>query len=139
MDELRAAMGMVQLEHLNAWNERRSELLHVYRRLLAAQIPEIVIPFDNTHETAAHLMPVLLPKKMNRQETMNYLRDEGIQSSIHYPPVHQFTYYQERYPTVQLPKTEAFCNRELTLPLHPSLTENDVKYVVESLRKALNT
>ncbi len=137
MDELRAAMGMVQLKRLHAWNEKRSELCRIYRQLLAAYTPELVVPFNNTHETAAHLMPVLLPAKINRHEIMNRLRDEGVQTSIHYPPVHQFNYYQERYPAVKLSKTEKFCARELTLPLHPSLTESDIERVVDSLRKAI--
>jgi dTDP-4-amino-4,6-dideoxygalactose transaminase len=137
LDELRAAMGLMQLKRLPTLNKRRSELCHLYRQLLAAQIPELVVPFDNKRETAAHLMPVLLPPKINRNAIMQQLRDDGIQTSIHYPPVHQFTYYQERFPFVQLPKTENFCARELTLPLHPSLTEDDVEWVVDSLRKAI--
>jgi dTDP-4-amino-4,6-dideoxygalactose transaminase len=138
MDELRAAMGMVQLQHLKQWNSRRSELCSVYRQLLAENIPELGVPFDNTCETAAHLMSVLLPAEINRNEIMKQLRDDGIQTSIHYPPIHLFTYYQKRYPSVKLPKTEEFCTRELTLPLHPSLNDDDVKRVVESLRKALD-
>jgi dTDP-4-amino-4,6-dideoxygalactose transaminase len=105
--------------------------------MIAGHIPEVVIPFDQTHETAAHLMPVLLTAEMNRQKIMEHLRKDGIQSSIHYPPIHHFSYYLERFPGVKLPKTEEFCARELTLPLHPSLTENDVNRVVGSLRKAV--
>lgn len=138
MDELRAAMGLVQLAQLPEWNKRRYELTKVYRESLAAHIPEVLVPFGYTHETAAHLMPVLLPTEANRQKIMAQLRDAGIQSSIHYPPVHQFSYYRERFPTVVLPKTEDFCAREISLPLHPSLTEDDVKRVVESLEKAIH-
>lgn len=137
MDELRAAMGLAQLAHLPQWNRRRYELSQLYRQSLAAHIPEVVVPFDHTHETAAHLMPILLPPGMNRQRIMDYLREDGIQSSIHYPPIHHFSYYMEKFPSVMLPKTEEFCARELTLPLHPSLTEKDVKRVVESLGKAM--
>ena len=138
MDELRAAMGLVQLAHLPQWNKRRYELSNYYRQLLDAQIPEVGVPFDQTQETAAHLMAVLLPAKVNRQSVMDHLREDGIQSSIHYPPIHKFSYYLETFPDVMLPRTEEFCARELTLPLHPSLTEDDVKWVVESLRKAVN-
>lgn len=138
MDELRAAMGLVQLAHLPHWNKRRYELTSLYRQALAAYIPEVVIPFDDTHETAAHLMPILLPPGMNREKIMNHLRDAGIQSSIHYPSIHRFSYYVEKFPAVTLPKTEEFCARELTLPLHPSLTGNDVERVVKSLRKAIH-
>jgi dTDP-4-amino-4,6-dideoxygalactose transaminase len=137
MDELRAAMGLVQLARLPEWNQRRYELSLHYRRVLSAHLPEVVVPFSPKHETAAHLMPILLPAGGKRQKIMDDLRDDGIQTSIHYPPTHHFSYYRERFPGVVLPKTEAFCGRELTLPLHPSLDENDVNRVVESLRKAV--
>ena len=138
MDELRAAMGLVQLARLQQWNKRRYELSNCYRQLLTAQIPELVVPFDSTHETAAHLMPVLLPPGVNKQRVIDHLRDVNIQSSIHYPPIHKFSYYLERFPDVILPKTEEFCAREITLPLHPSLTEDDVVRVVDSLQKAVD-
>lgn len=137
MDELRAAMGLVQLPRLRNWNKRRFELSKYYRQILAALLPEVVVPFDQAHETAAHLMPILLPNGIDRQRMMNRLRSDGIQTSIHYPPIHLFSYYLERFPRVNLPKTEEFCARELTLPLHPSLTEDDVKRVVESLQKTI--
>ena len=138
MDELRAAMGLVQLARLPHWNKRRYGLTNCYRLSLAAHIPEVLVPFDHTYETAAHLMPILLPAGINRQKIMDHLREDGIQSSIHYPPIHHFSYYRERFSNVMLPKTEEFCARELTLPLHPSLTENDVDRVVQSLRKAIH-
>jgi dTDP-4-amino-4,6-dideoxygalactose transaminase len=139
MDELRAAVGLVQLARLPHWNKRRYELSNSYRQILAAQIPEVVVPFTQTHETAAHLMPVLLPAGVDRQRIMDHLRGDGIQSSIHYPPIHHFSYYLQEYPGIMLPRTEQFCARELSLPLHPSLTENDVERVVESLRKGIGS
>jgi dTDP-4-amino-4,6-dideoxygalactose transaminase len=138
MDELRAAVGLVQLSNLQQWNEKRRDLSHFYRQILATHIPEVIVPFSKEHETAAHLMPILLPNGVNRQKVMGRLREAGIQSSIHYPPIHHFSYYRERFPGVRLPMTEEFCARELTLPLHPSLTENDVERVVESLQKAID-
>lgn len=137
MDELRAAMGIVQLACLPQWNARRRELTNFYRDCLAEHVPEVTIPFEQTHETAAHLMPILLPGKVNRESIMARLREDGIQSSIHYPPSHQFTYYREIFPDVVLPNTEEFCSRELTLPLHPALREDDVEKVVRSLRTAI--
>jgi len=137
MDELRAAMGLVQLAHLPHWNKKRSELSKYYRESLAAQIPDVGVPFNPVHETAAHLMPILLPAAMDRQRIMDDLRNDGIQSSIHYPPIHYFSYYRNNFPGIQLPKTEQYCARELTLPLHPSLTTEDVIFIVGALRKAV--
>ena len=68
---------------------------------------------------------------------MDSLRRSGIQSSIHYPPVHSFSYYRRLYPGIVLPKTEEFCRRELSLPLHPALEVADVDRVVTHLREAL--
>jgi len=137
MDELRAAIGLVQLPQLQKWNKKRSELAHSYRRVISINIPEVIIPFAQDHETAAHLMPIVLPVDTNRQEVMQQLNEASIQTSIHYPPIHHFSYYRERFPGVVLPQTEKFCARELTLPLHPSLTEKHVEQTVEPLRQAI--
>jgi dTDP-4-amino-4,6-dideoxygalactose transaminase len=138
MDELRAAMGIAQLEYLPRWTEYRRELTGIYRRSLPKYIPEITFPFSADHETAAHLMPILLPKGLDRQKVMEALRRAGIQSSIHYPPVHQFTYYQKDFPAISLPNTEQFYARELSLPLHPGLSEEQVTRVVKTLRQAIS-
>jgi dTDP-4-amino-4,6-dideoxygalactose transaminase len=138
MDELRAAMGLVQLGYLPQWNKKRNVLANLYRQNLGDYIPEVIIPFDETHTTAAHLMPILLPPHVNRETIMSQLRDANIQSSIHYPPAHLFSYYANRFPDISLPVTEHFSSRELTLPLHPSLSESDVKSVVKALKKAIS-
>jgi dTDP-4-amino-4,6-dideoxygalactose transaminase len=65
------------------------------------------------------------------------MREAGVQTSIHYPPVHQFSYYQSRYPAVNLPVTEAVAAREVTLPLYPAMTEEDVDIVLTSVGESL--
>jgi len=139
MDELRAAVGAIQLKRLPEWNGRRRELSKDYRKKLAAALPEIEIPFTGEHQTASHLMPVLLPAGTNRAKVMTALREAGIQTSIHYPPVHLFSYYRNLIPAESLPNTEAFCSRELSLPLHPSLDEDDVTRVVTALKDAFSS
>jgi dTDP-4-amino-4,6-dideoxygalactose transaminase len=137
LDELRASLGIAQLKHLPNWITRRAELTNYYRDCLSELMPAVVIPFDRGHETTAHLMPILLPEKSDRLAIMRELRGEGIQTSVHYPPVHRFSLYSERFSGQKLPKTEEFCERELTLPLHPVLRKRDVKKVVGVLRKSI--
>ncbi len=139
MDELRAAMGLVQLSYLKTWNRKRNKLVQIYRRLIKAHLPQVIVPFDAMHETAAHLMPVILPSWGNRKEIMDRLRSEGIHSSIHYPPIHKFDYYRHRYPDVTLNNTEEYCDGQLSLPLHPSLGEDDIARVVSALKIAIGT
>lgn len=138
MDELRAAIGLVQLARLANWNARRRQLTDYYHRCLSAQRIGVSVPFSSCHETAAHLMPILLKKNVNRASVMEQLRQAGIQTSIHYPPVHLFSYYKKRFPETDLPITEEYFARELSLPLHPSLNEKDVEIVVDALRAAIS-
>ncbi|WP_202968875.1 MULTISPECIES: DegT/DnrJ/EryC1/StrS family aminotransferase [unclassified Pseudonocardia] len=138
MDELRAALGLVQLPRLLGWNATRRELTGRYRSVLAEVLPQCRVPFEPDHPTAAHLLPVLLPPGTDRAEVAAAMRVARVQTSAHYPPVHRFSYYRDRYGDVVLPKTEEFHDRELTLPLHPRLTPGDVERVVAALAGALD-
>jgi dTDP-4-amino-4,6-dideoxygalactose transaminase len=137
MDELRAALGLVQIARLPGWNDTRRELTTTYRTVLAAELPQVTVPFDAAHRTVAHILPVLLPAGTDRTAVMAHLRAAMVQSSMHYPPVHEFDYYLRTFGAVSLPHTEAFSATELTLPLHPRLTVPDVERVVRTLAVAL--
>ena len=95
LDELRAALGLAQLPKLLSWNEQRRSLSQDYRALVASTLPEISIPFSDNHATAAHLMPILLPPGVSRKKVINHLRENNIQSSMHYPPIHRFSYHSQ--------------------------------------------
>ena len=139
MDELRAAIGLVQLAKLPGWNATRKDLTDAYRARLAADCPEITVPFAEPRASAHHIMPVLLPAGVDRQRLADALRADGVQTSVHYAPLHHFTYYRERFPGVSLPRTEEFARRELTLPLHPKMDEADVATVTGALARALSS
>ena len=66
------------------------------------------------------------------------LKAGGVQTSVHYPAVHELSYYRSRYPDVSLPVTETYARRELTLPLHPKMDDHDVDRVVASLATAVH-
>jgi dTDP-4-amino-4,6-dideoxygalactose transaminase len=137
LDELRAAIGLVQLNNLLEWNEIRRVLVALYRRLISLRCPQIIVPFSDNMVSAYHILPVLLPPHVERQNVVDYLRANGVQTTIHYPPIHKLTYYRTLFPNVQLPKTDAFAARELTIPLHPLLTSADVEAVVSALEYAV--
>ncbi|HEX2655287.1 MAG TPA: DegT/DnrJ/EryC1/StrS family aminotransferase [Xanthobacteraceae bacterium] len=139
MDELRAAVGLVQLKRLNEWNAIRGRLSLHYRKLIAELCSSVIVPFANWRQSAHHLMPVVLPAAIRRQAVIDRLRRVGIQTTIHYPPVHRLTFYNDLYPNCHLPRTEAFAQRELTLPLHPQMTPDKVELVVSCLIGALAT
>ncbi|MGY0575721.1 DegT/DnrJ/EryC1/StrS family aminotransferase [Bradyrhizobium sp. RDM12] len=139
MDELRAALGLVQLKKLPEWNDIRRRLSAKYRELMAEHCPSMMIPFEDPWPSTHHLMPVVLPPATSRQRVIDRLRKHGIQTTVHYPPVHRLTFYRDLYPEILLPRTEDFARRELTLPLHPRMTTADVEKVVIALTTALAT
>lgn len=139
IDEIRSALGRVQLRKLEANNARRRELIALYRDLLAECCPSIAVPFDRHRGVSAgHIMPVLLPRGADRLKFMEGMKAHGIQTSIHYPPVHTFTAYrQTAIGAERLPLTDDAAAREVTLPLYPTLTAEQVKLVVEAARDSL--
>lgn len=137
MDEVRAAIGLVQIAHLPAWNARRRQLTDVYRRELDRAGLIGTLPFDSSWPSAYHILPLVLPRGLDRAGIAEALRANGVQTSGHYPPVHRFSLYASLCPDVRLPRTEDFARRELTLPLHPKLDDTDVRTVVAGLAAAL--
>ncbi len=137
MDELRAAIGLVQLGKLSGWNKKRTSLTRTYEIMLKEYCPEIGLTFDGSRLSAHHILPTILPKGADRQRIMAMLREAGIQTTIHYPPVHLLSLYRDQFPSVDLPLTEEFARRELTLPLHPKLEERHVEVVARGMAEAL--
>ncbi len=138
IDELRSAIGLVQLEKLENNNRRRRELTGLYHRLLSQRAPQVGLPFrSHPGLTAAHLLPVVLPPQINRPAFMEKMKDFGIQTSIHYPPAHCFTYYQRLPVQASLPVTEAVAAREVTLPMHPLLSDAQVEDVTAAVSESL--
>ena len=136
IDEIRSALGLEQLKKLPRNNALRGEWVRLYRAELADAGLEI--PFTAAAGLPAyHLMPVLLPQGLERKAVIDRMRADRIQTSIHYPPTHTFQYYQGRFGAVSLPVTEDLAARELTLPLYPSMGEEAVRAVTESLKQAM--
>lgn len=138
MDEIRAAIGMVQLKKLPEGNVRRQVLTDRYRRLLSET--RVQVPFSTKSDSAKsayHIMPVLLPEGVERSAVIEELKQRGVQSSIHYPSFSGFTAYREQCHAQDNPIAADVCSRELTLPLYPGMQDADVDYVVDSLKMAL--
>lgn len=138
MDEVRAAIGRIQLGRLAEANARRAIVAGWYRAALAEKpIEGLRVPFSHGDfgRSAHHLFVVLLPPGTDRLGVMAALREAGIQSSVHYPPTHRFSAYA-RLPG-NLPVTDAVAPRLLTLPLAPAMTRDTVFAVLDALRAAL--
>ncbi len=138
MDELRAAIGLVQLSKLGGWIAKRTALAERYRDLLAEYCPSVRMPFGQWPVATHHILPIVLPPNVSPREIADGLRARRIQTTNHYPPAHLFSWHGKTLPKTRLPRTEDFAARELTLPLHPGLREDDVHYVVRALAEILD-
>ena len=139
IDEIRSAIGIVQLGKLEDCNIRRCEIDQIYRERLA-DVYSIKVPFNIEYGVSSHhIFPILLDKEVNRQEFMEYLKNNGIQTSIHYPPIHLFDYYRRNfgYDEGMLSITEEVAKREVTLPLYSSMKNEDVHYVCDVISEYL--
>jgi dTDP-4-amino-4,6-dideoxygalactose transaminase len=137
IDEIRAAIGLSQLAKLEKNNERRKKLVESYQEWLT-EIPLVESPFrDFEHKSAYHILPILLDKRLNRSLLIEEMKLKGIQTSIHYPSIHLFSFYQEQFEHQcgELPLTEEVSDRELTLPLYPNMNLDQVAFVCNTLRE----
>jgi dTDP-4-amino-4,6-dideoxygalactose transaminase len=139
MSELNAALGLVQLVELPARNERRRHLVQRYRRNIS-ELEGVGAPFASARgESSCHLFPVLLPEDCDRLSVMQAMKDAGIQTSIHYRPIDTFTSFQAAGlgPCPHLVRTHAIGERVVTLPLYPSMSEEQVDGVCDALKRAV--
>ena len=84
IDEIRSALGIVQLKKLKKNNQIRQSLTEEYRKTLRQVVPDVVVPFIKPRgESACHLMPILLPQR--RKSHKNHGEDEGIRDSNKHP------------------------------------------------------
>jgi len=138
LDEVRAAVGLVQLRRLPEENAGRARIAARYREALGSN-DGLTIPFDDaagTRVPAHHLAVVVLPEGADRAGGRTALDEQGIQTSVHYPPIHTFSAYRadSRRP---LPQTEAVAERLLTLPLHGRMTDDQADTVADALLQTL--
>lgn len=137
--EIQSALGLAQLKKLVRNNEKRRRLVEAYRNELQG-VEGISIPFTR-YETrpSYHLFLILVSPSISRDKVMEGLRSYGIQTSIHYTPVHLLSLYRKQfgYKEGVLPETEEVSRREVTLPLHPGMDVKDVKWIAEKVKSVI--
>ncbi len=137
IDEMRSALGLIQLEKLEDANKKREILVKRYHELLK-DTKGILIPFLDIKDTkpSYHIYPILLDEDIDRVKVIESMKSDGIQTSIHYPAFKDFSAFKD----IKLNGTKiayTISKRELTLPLYPTMSLDQVQMVVKSLKKAL--
>lgn len=135
LDEVQAAVLDVKLKYLDEDNNHRKAMAKLYYD--GIKNPLITMPDHlDDDQNVYHIFPILCEK---RDELQAYLKENGIGTVIHYPipPHHQECYAKEAWniPQLSLPISEKIHNMELSLPIGPTITEEEVKYIIGVLNK----
>jgi len=124
MNELSAAIGLVQLQKIKKMNNKRKSIAKIYDKELNASKK---IPFTST--CAYHLYWICVrDRKIFRKK----LLEKGIETGTHYKPIHQMSLYKK---SVKLPLTEKIAKEIVTIPIHPNLTESQIDYIVKTANR----
>ena len=129
LDDIQAAVLDVKLKHLDAENQRRQAIARTYYKYIknnAIRLPQLMDNGNNVY----HIFPIFTSQ---RDRLKQYLLERGIGTLIHYPiPPHLQSCYPE-YHHLSLPVTERLAREELSLPLNPTMTDEEVMYVIKTL------
>ncbi|MDE6007042.1 MAG: UDP-4-amino-4,6-dideoxy-N-acetyl-beta-L-altrosamine transaminase [Muribaculaceae bacterium] len=136
LTDIQAALGISQLSRADAGIARRQEIARRYDRGLA-NLPMVKTPFradDILH--AFHLYVIQVP---DRKALYDFLRSEGILAQVHYAPVHLMPYYRrDGWKDGDLPVAENYYRHCLSLPMFPTLTDEEQDYVIEKIHEFFN-
>jgi dTDP-4-amino-4,6-dideoxygalactose transaminase len=128
LDELQAALLRVKLRHLDEENARRQELARRYD----AALSDTSVAIPHSRKGVSHAYHQYVVRTDHRDDLRSFLKANGVGTLIHYPvPVHMQPAYQGRalVDDAGLPETESICRRILSMPMHPQLTDAEVKEV----------
>lgn len=133
LDEMQAAFLSVKLKCLDRWNAERKAAAAFYNANIKNE--KLILPVvknDETDRHVFHIYPVLCE---NRESLTEYLAEKGIMTNVHYPiPIPmQGAYKDEEWDMGEFPVTKRICAQEVSIPLYPGMTEEEMRYIVDSL------
>lgn len=139
MSNILAAIGVHQIKKLDRMNRTRREIAETFsREILERRIPARI---PETLKGAEHVfqMYTVTVDPLKRDEWVKTLRDEGVGASVHFdPPVHEMAFYAENYPPpYPMPNTEKLSRSLITLPIFPTMTDNQVERVLAAMQKVM--
>ncbi len=130
LSEIQAAVLSIKLKKLNQLNIRRRQLAKIYLKKLPQSL---LLPEFNISSSVFHQFVITAPKRNKLQQ---YLAKHKIQTAIHYPlPVHKVPALQSNFKNKTFPHAEAYSAKILSLPIHPFLTESQVRFVASKITK----
>lgn len=145
--DILCALGISQLKRLDLWVERRNEIAKIYNTHIISLNKHfddsIIIPLNQILPSAYHIYVIKLNLNklpVNRKTIFDALKAEGIGVNVHYLPIHLHPFYRDNFNTKigQLPIAEMIYESIITLPLYPTMQENDIMDVINAIEKVIS-
>lgn len=137
MTEMQAALGRVQLEKLDYFNEKRIQHAQTMTKLLSS-VKGLRLPHaesDTVHVYHHYTIQVLSEFPITRDQLQKQLMQRGIESSVHYPiPIHKQKFLLKEYAREQYPVAEGASKTVLSLPIHPFLSDKEMHYIAQTIK-----
>jgi len=140
MSDVAAAMGRVQLKNVNKWHSRRQEIAEKYNSAFA-KMTDLQTPKQRENTLHSwHLYILRLDDKIAdwRDSFIEKLNDLGVGTSVHFIPVHFHLFYKNRVKFTDLCNTERLFKNAISLPIFPTMTNNEVDFVINCVEKVMN-
>jgi dTDP-4-amino-4,6-dideoxygalactose transaminase len=136
MDGLQGAFLGIKLKHLKKWTSSRISIAENYLKKFQ-EFEKIKTP--QIRENCFHVFHIFAVLLSERDKILNQMKERGIFCGVHYPsPIHLHTnMHVLGYGLGDFPVAEMIAKKELSLPLHPYLSENDIIYIVQSLKDCI--
>jgi len=136
MSNIMAAIGLEQLRRFSEMAAARQHLARYYDKLLQGKPHIQLLPHDY-NDIVPHIYVIRIRGMSDRENLQAKLLGQMIQTGIHYYPNHRLSFYRNQQP-LPLPVTDAIFPEILTLPLHPDLKEDDIRYICGQLKEAVH-
>jgi UDP-4-amino-4,6-dideoxy-N-acetyl-beta-L-altrosamine transaminase len=138
ISDIQCALGISQLKKISKFLKRRREIAAIYKKAFKNS-EEIILPVEKDYAKSAwHIYPVQF-KTADRRKIFEELQKQGIGVQVHYMPLHLHPFYRKKfgYKKGDFPLAEKYYKRVITLPLFPKMTNKDIQYVINSIKKII--
>lgn len=142
MTDIQAALGVSQLKKLDSFVEKRRGIVQKYNEIFVNN-PYFELPVEKEYAyNSYHLYPIKLKDslKQKKRELFNKLRECGVGVQVHYIPVYFHPFYQDLgYENGLCPKAEEFYRSEISLPIYPGMTNEELDFVVNKVQEVFES
>jgi len=138
LDEIRSAMGLSQIKKLHEWNKKRNNAANYYtnnlKSIKGVETP-LNVPISEKHSWHLYVIKIKNSYGLNRNHLFKKLLEQGIRTSVHYKPLHNFSLYQKQAKSFSSLKNSSGVYAEiLSLPLYPDISKKEQDFVISKIK-----